>query len=318
MNNILTGEKIKKYFTNSGISVLNKKTIIKSVDCADISIPEGYTAGLVGESGCGKSTLGKCLIKLIEPDAGTIKYRNKDITALKGKDFKDYRRKLQIIFQDPYSTLNPRRTIGGILNEIIKFNKSFLRDEGENLAERTLEMVGLKKSSLIRYPHEFSGGQRQRIAIAKALVCNPELIVCDEPVSALDVSVQSQILNLLKEIQKKFKLSLLFISHDLPSVRHMSHIVYVMYLGEIVEKAFTDDLFDNPKHPYTLALLSATPVISPTTKTKKIILKGDIPSNTAEVKGCRYYNRCHLAENKCRSEKPPIKKMNGHEYRCWL
>ena len=284
------------------------------------NVREGETLGLVGESGCGKTTIGRTVLRLTDPTAGTVEFEGKDLFKLKGKDLKDARRDLQIIFQDPYSSLDPRVQIGDSVMEGLEIHKV-----GKNSKERfgmmleTLKKVGLEEYHARRYPHEFSGGQRQRIGIARALALRPRFIVCDEPVSALDVSIQSQVLNILKDLQAEFKLTYLFIAHNLGVVEHISNRVAVMYLGKMVELADRDELFRNPLHPYTRALMSAIPIPDPTLKREHIILTGDVPSPLNPPKGCRFHPRCPIAVAQCSVEEPAfIEKSPGHSVACWL
>jgi oligopeptide transport system ATP-binding protein len=273
---------------------------------------------LVGESGCGKSTLGRCVIRLLEATSGQISYDGKDITHLKGEELRSLRRRMQIIFQDPYASLNPRMTVGSIIGEPLQIHKiGANKKERLERVQQLLETVGLRKEAINRYPHEFSGGQRQRIGIARALAVEPEFIVCDEPVSALDVSIQAQIINLLMELQQKLGLTYLFIAHDLKVVEHISNRVAVMYLGRVVELAGADDLYKNPQHPYTQALLSAIPIPKVGAKTKRTILQGDVPSPVNPPSGCHFNPRCPIVDEKCRVTDPQLKGTSDlHETRC--
>jgi len=281
-----------------------------AVDGVSFTINEGETLGLVGESGCGKSTVGRTLMRLIEPTSGTIKLDGKDVTDLSKGELRPYRREMQIIFQDPFSSLDPRMTAGNIVGEPL-----MIHNIGENKQERRqlvadlFERVGLRAGQMDNYPHQFSGGQRQRIGIARALALNPKLIVGDEPVSALDVSIQAQVINLLLDLQAERKLSYLFISHNLAVVEHISHKIAVMYLGRIVEYASKETIFRNPKHPYTKALLSAVPVPDPTLKREKLVLQGDVPSPVNPPKGCHFHTRCPFAEDICRKDSPPLREI---------
>jgi len=292
---------------------------VYAVDGLTFTINEGETLGLVGESGCGKSTAGKTILKLIEPTAGTIRLRGERIDHLSPREMRPYRRELQVVFQDPYSSLNPRLSAGAIVAEpLINYGIA----SGRELKDRVTALfakVGLREDQMARYPHEFSGGQRQRIGIARALALNPRLIVCDEPVSALDVSVQAQVVNLLMNLQREFGLSYLFIAHDIAVVEHICHRIAVMYLGKIVELADRRSLFSSPQHPYTEALLSAVPVPDPKAKRKRIILPGDVPSPINPPPGCRFHTRCPYAEARCRVEEPPLRGVRpGHFVACHL
>jgi oligopeptide/dipeptide ABC transporter ATP-binding protein len=292
---------------------------VHAVDGISFDIAEGETLGLVGESGCGKSTAGKTILKLIDPTAGEIRIRGERIDALTRGEMRPYRRRLQVVFQDPYSSLNPRLRVRDIIGEpLVNFGVS----GGSELAERVGELalkVGLREEALDRFPHEFSGGQRQRIGIARALALHPSLIVCDEPVSALDVSVQAQVINLLGDLQREFGLSYLFVAHDLAVVEHISHRIAVMYLGKIVESADKTALFTRPQHPYTEALLSAVPVPDPEAARKRIILKGDVPSPINPPSGCRFHTRCPYAFDRCSKEEPEIREvLPGHHVACHL
>lgn len=289
---------------------------VKAISGISLDIKKGETLGLVGESGCGKSTLGRCLLRLLDPTEGEIYYRNQNITHT--TKLKPFRRKMQIIFQDPYSSLNPRMTVGQILTEPLVIHKLCQSkvDRQERVRE-LLETVGLQSDITDRYPHEFSGGQRQRIGIARALAVNPEFIICDEPVSALDVSIQAQIINLLMALQQKLKLTYLFIAHDLKVVKHISHRVAVMYLGRIVEIAKSLDLYQNPQHPYTKALMSAIPTVGPKTRQELLVLKGDVPSPVHPPKGCAFHPRCPLAGSECQKQVPPLLNIReSHQAAC--
>ena len=317
-NVLIKADNIVKRFPIHGGIFSREVAAVKAVQNISFELKKGETLGLVGESGCGKSTLGRCLIKLIEPSSGRIFYKGQDITEVRGEDLRELRKSMQIIFQDPYASLNPRMTIGAILEEPLIIHNLYPTAEARQ--KRVLELVdlvGLRPEHLSRYPHEFSGGQRQRVGIARALAVNPELIICDEPVSALDVSIQAQVINLLMELQQKLGLTYIFIAHDLKVVEHVSTRVAVMYLGEIVEYAPAEELYKNPKHPYTKALLSAIPVPDPKPREQRIILKGDVPSPINPPQGCYFNPRCPLATEECRVQKPLLEeKTSGHFVSC--
>jgi len=316
--NLIEVRNLRKYFPiKKGVF---SKTIgnVKAVDDVSFSIKKGETLGLVGESGCGKTTVGRSILRLIEPTAGEIIFEGKDITNISSKELKTYRKKMQIIFQDPYSSLNPRITVGGMLNEILKFHEIAEGAAAEKRVEQLLDTVGLRKIHARRYPHEFSGGQRQRIGIARALSVEPKFIVCDEPVSALDVSIQSQILNLLQDLQKEFGITYLFISHDLSVVEHISDRVCVMYLGQLVEMATREALYQHPNHPYSQALLSAVPLPDPRNKSKRIILTGDVPSPANVPTGCYFHPRCPKVFEDCSSIHPVLAGTETHSQSCLL
>ena len=301
---LLTLNNIVKHFPARGGIFKKTDGVVHAVDDVSLSIEEGETFGLVGESGCGKSTLGRVIARLIEPTSGEVIFDSKDITKLKAKELKSVRRGLQLIFQDPYASLNPRMPVGEIIGEALKIHNIANGKERGERVKKLIDIVGLPKGSAYRYPHEFSGGQRQRIGIARALALNPRFIIADEPISALDVSIQAQIINLFKDLQKEFGLTYLFITHDLRVVEYISNRIAVMYLGKIVEIGNSADIYSHPVHPYTEALLSAVPMPDPKRKKKRIILKGDIPSPLNPPSGCRFHTRCIYAQERCRVEEP--------------
>jgi oligopeptide/dipeptide ABC transporter ATP-binding protein len=301
---LLTLNNITKHFPARGGMFKKSDGVVHAVDDVSFSIEEGETFGLVGESGCGKSTLGRVIARLIEPTSGEVIFDSKDITRLKAKELKSVRRGLQLIFQDPYASLNPRMPVGEIIGEALSIHKIANGAEKAERVKKLVDIVGLPKDSAYRYPHEFSGGQRQRIGIARALALNPRFIIADEPISALDVSIQAQIINLFKDLQKEFGLTYLFITHDLRVVEYISNRIAVMYLGKIVEIGKSADIYSHPVHPYTEALLSAVPMPDPKRKKKRIILKGDIPSPLNPPSGCRFHTRCIYAQERCRVEEP--------------
>jgi oligopeptide/dipeptide ABC transporter ATP-binding protein len=292
---------------------------VQAVDGVSFTIRQGETLGMVGESGCGKTTVGRSMLRLIEPTSGSVYFDGTDVLSLKGKALKDMRRNMQIIFQDPYASLDPRMPIGQSVMEGLNVHGiGTRRDRVETMLE-TLKKVGLEDYHARRYPHEFSGGQRQRIGIARALALQPKFIICDEPVSALDVSIQSQVLNILKDLQREFGLTYLFIAHNLSVVEHISDRVAVMYLGKMVELAGRDELFADPKHPYTLALMSAIPIPDPSLKRDRIILKGDVPSPLHPPSGCRFHPRCPVAIERCSVEEPVFREIKpDHWVACWV
>ena len=307
-NVLLRVEHLTKHFPiTRGIIIQRQVGAIQAVDDVSFDIHEGETLGLVGESGCGKSTTGRTIIQLYRPTSGKVYYQDKDLTTMKGEELRQLRRFMQIIFQDPYASLNPRMTVGDIVGEPLEvFGIQKNRKRRRARVQELLRLVGLNPYFINRYPHEFSGGQRQRIGVARALALNPEFIVCDEPISALDVSIQAQVVNLLEELQDKLGLTYLFIAHDLSMVRHISDRTAVMYLGKIVELADREELYNHPLHPYTQALLSAVPVPDPLVEKKRqrIILKGDVPSPANPPSGCRFHPRCPLAQEICSEVQP--------------
>ena len=319
--NLLEVVNLKKYFPIRRGLLGRIVGYVKAVDNVSFNIGVNEVYSLVGESGSGKTTVARCILRLYEPTSGRILFEGKDITKLKGKDLKDYRKKVQAVFQNPFLSLNPRMRIVDIVAEPLLAHMKISKNEARKIATELLERVGLSASLARRFPSDLSGGQAQRVAIARALALKPKLIVLDEPTSALDVSVQAQILNLLEDLGKEYKLSYLLISHDLSVVRYISDRVGVMYLGNIVEEAPTEVLFENPLHPYTQALLSAVPEPDPTLKKlrKRIILPGEPPSAINPPKGCRLHPRCHKVMDICRKEEPPwIEVGEGHKVKCWL
>ncbi|XGC81198.1 ABC transporter ATP-binding protein [Bdellovibrio bacteriovorus] len=315
---LLKVENLTKSFPIYGGLFSREVASVKAVQGISFELKKGETLGLVGESGCGKSTLGRCLIRLHDTTSGKISYNGKDITHIKGEELREMRKKMQIIFQDPFASLNPRMTIGSILEEPLIIHDLYgsAKDRQDRIHE-LIDLVGLRREHLNRYPHEFSGGQRQRVGIARSLAVNPELIVCDEPVSALDVSIQAQVINLLMELQQKLGLTYIFIAHDLKVVEHVSTKVAVMYLGKIVEMAEAEELYRNPKHPYTKALMSAIPVPDPRRKDDRIILTGDVPSPINPPTGCHFHPRCPMAIEDCKTIVPPLEeKVPNHIAAC--
>jgi oligopeptide/dipeptide ABC transporter ATP-binding protein len=309
---LLQVDHLKQYFPVKTDSLLKPKAYVKAVDDVSFHLFEGETLSIVGESGCGKSTTGRAILRLDEPTDGKVLYSGKDILGFNKKEMRKLRGDLQVIFQDPFASLNPRQTVKQILNEAMAIQNVVEKTKRMDRMIELLGYVGLPTEALDRYPHEFSGGQRQRIGIARALAVNPKLIICDEAVSALDVSIQAQILNLLKKLQNQFGLTFLFISHDLSVVRHISDRVMVMYLGKVVEIADKKDLFDSPLHPYTRALLSSIPVPNPALKRERVILKGDVPSPINPPTGCRFHTRCPFATDKCKAEEPALRELGAN------
>ncbi|HIU16254.1 MAG TPA: ATP-binding cassette domain-containing protein [Candidatus Ventricola intestinavium] len=309
---ILSVRDIRKYFPSGS-------QVVKAVDGVSFDVYRGETLGLVGESGCGKSTTGRMTIRLLDVTSGSVLYGGQDIATLKGADLRALRCHMQIIFQDPFSSLDPRKTIGDTIGRPLKVHRLAGRHERFERVLELMERVGLDPNWVNKYPHELDGGRRQRVGIARALAVNPEYIVCDEPVSALDVSIQAQVLNLLQDLQQEMGLTYLFISHDLSVVKHLSNRIAVMYLGKIVELARSEDLFASPAHPYTQALLSAIPIPSIGKKPQRILLQGDVPSPKNPPSGCRFHTRCPYATERCRSEEPCLREVQeGHHVACHL
>lgn len=317
---LLKVEGLKQYFPIKGGFLGRTVNHVKAVDDISFTVYEGETVSIVGESGCGKSTTGRAILRLEEPTEGSVVFQGTDLTKISKGEMRKFRKDLQIIFQDPYASINPRQTVASVLNEAMQIQNVLPPDQRRARIEQLLETVGLRPYQADRYPHEFSGGQRQRIGIARALSVDPKLIICDEAVSALDVSIQAQVLNLLEELQDEYGLTYLFISHDLGVVRHISDRIIVMYLGKIVEIADKDSLFEKPQHPYTKALLSAIPVPDPDAVKNRIVLKGDVPSPIDPPAGCRFHTRCPFATDKCRTEEPVLRTTNEmkdtHEAAC--
>lgn len=314
---LLEVKNLKKYFPiTQGILIQRKVADVKAVDGISLYVNEGETLGLVGESGCGKSTTGRTILQLYRPTEGEVLFRGKDLAKLKGEELRKMRADMQMIFQDPYASLNPRMTVGDIIAEPLEVHNIAKGKEKQERVKELLAVVGLNPYFVNRYPHEFSGGQRQRIGIARAIAVQPDFIVCDEPVSALDVSIQAQVINLLEELQEKFHLTYLFIAHDLSVVRHISDRVAVMYLGKIVEMTDRNTLYENPLHPYTRALLSAVPIPDPVIEEKRerIILVGDVPSPVNPPSGCRFHTRCPLAIPICKQVAPEWRDVGGGHF----
>jgi oligopeptide/dipeptide ABC transporter ATP-binding protein len=316
---LLEARALMRHFPVSGGLFSRERRSVKAVDGVDLIIREGTVVGLVGESGCGKSTLGRLLVRLDEPTAGEIRFRGEDISGKPETELKAVRRELQIVFQNPYASLNPRMTVGETLEEPLAVHGIGDANARRRRAFELLNLVGLRREHYQRFPHQFSGGQRQRIGIARALALSPKLIVCDEPVSALDVSIQSQILNLLQDLKDRLGLSYLFISHDLRVIEHISDRVAVMYLGRIVEEADVATLYREPRHPYTQALIAAVPKPDPALNHEDVVLEGGVPNAINPPPGCHFHPRCPLAVAKCRTDVPPLLEGTpGHHVRCWV
>lgn len=317
-NNLIEIKELVKYFPVRGGLLQRVVAWVKAVDNVSFNIRKGETVGLVGESGCGKTTIGRTMLRLIEPTSGSVIFDGVDVARLKGKDLKAMRRNMQIIFQDPYASLDPRMRIGESISEGLNIHKVGTRRQRFDSVIEILHKVGMEEYHAHRYPHEFSGGQRQRIGIARALALRPKFIIADEPVSALDVSIQSQVLNLLKQLQREFDLTYLFIAHNLSVVEHISDRVAVMYLGKIVEMTTREELFRNPLHPYTQALMSAIPIPDPSLKRERIILQGDVPSPVTPPAGCHFHPRCPVAMDVCGSKEPIFREaIADHQVACW-
>lgn len=309
---------VSKYYSLKQSWLSKEKQILKAVDDISFDLYKGEALGVVGESGCGKTTLGKTMLHLLEADAGTVLFHGQDILKLRGKELRQFRREAQIVYQDPYTSLNPRNTIGKIIGEPLKIQKiEKNREQIKDKVKQMLRVVGLNEDFYGRYPFECSGGQRQRVGIARALIMNPQFIVCDEAVSALDVSTQSQIINLLSDIQKEFELTYIFISHGLSVVRHLCDRIMVMYLGRVVEIADCEEIYDNPLHPYTQALFSAIPLPDPQKKKNRIMLEGDVPNPMHIPEGCPFHTRCKYADDRCKRERPALTEVeNKHMVAC--
>jgi oligopeptide transport system ATP-binding protein len=320
---LLEVKNLKKYFPIRSGNIFQKSQMhVKAVDNVSFTLRKGETLGLVGESGCGKTTCGRTVLKIYDPTEGQILYKGKDIAGLSKKEMIPYRKDMQMIFQDPYASLDPRMMVGDIISEgMLEYNKNMGSGEVKDKVCYLLDKVGLNREYINRYPHEFSGGQRQRIGIARALALDPEFIVCDEPISALDVSIQAQVINMLEELQEEMDLTYLFIAHDLCMVKHISTNIGVMYLGNMVEIGNADEVYNHPQHPYTQALLSAVPLPDPEVakKRQRIVLEGDVPSPINVPKGCPFSGRCRFATERCRNEKPSFKTLSeNHSVACFL
>jgi oligopeptide/dipeptide ABC transporter ATP-binding protein len=316
---LLEVHNLKKYFPVRRGVLSRVVSHVKAVDDVSFAIEKGETFGLVGESGCGKTTTGRAVLRLIEPDSGEVKFEGMDMLKLGSSALRGLRRDMQIIFQDPYASLNPRMTVRSIIGEPFAIHRIASGSERDGRVAELLKTVGLEHSVMNRYPHEFSGGQRQRIGIARALALRPKLIVADEPVSALDVSIQSQIINLLADLQSQLGLTYLFISHAIPVIEHISTRIGVMYVGKLVEVGTSRQICTNPKHPYTQALLSAVPIPDPAAKKQRIVLKGDVPTAINPPSGCRFHPRCPIAVERCKTEEPPLRLLDdGRQAACHL
>lgn len=316
---ILEVKNLKKYFPLNHNFFGKPQTYLRAVDNVSFGVKKGQTIGVVGESGCGKTTLGRTILKLYDSDGGKIWFDGKDLTEIKRNKMNDLRVDIQLVFQDPYSSLPPRMTVGSIISEAVKVHNIVPKEEVQSYTLKIMEQCGLQPSYYDRYPHEFSGGQRQRICIARALAVKPKLVICDEPVSALDVSIQAQVINLLKKLQNEMDLTYVFISHDLSVVKYITDQILVMYLGNMMEYGDTDEIFDNPLHPYTKALFSAVPVPNPDAKMERIILSGDIPSPANPPKGCKFHTRCKECMSVCKMLEPKyIEHTKNHFVACHL
>jgi oligopeptide transport system ATP-binding protein len=318
MSLLVETKNLTKHFdVTKGFILKRRVGVVHAVDNVNLKIKKGQTRALVGESGCGKTTLGKCILRIIEPTSGRVLFEGKDITKVDKGGFKALRRQMQMIFQNPYSSVNPRMSVKQIIKEPLEIHGEYKNGRDDRIIE-LLTLVGLKPEDMNKYPHELSGGMRQRVVIARALALNPKFIVADEPVASIDVSVRAQILNLIMDLQRKLKLTYLYISHDLSTVRNIADEVSVMYLGEIVEEAPTEELFNNPSHPYTKALLSAIPIPDPTKRTKRYLLSGEVPGSISPPSGCRFHTRCPYAANKCSEKTPPLTQVkNDHFVACY-
>ncbi|UII55660.1 ATP-binding cassette domain-containing protein [Cytobacillus spongiae] len=313
---LLKIEGLKKYFSSSTGMFQKSHHHVKAVDGIDLFVKKGETLGIVGESGCGKSTTGNLILRLLEPTGGKVIFEGKDLTTLSHREMQKVRKDIQMVFQDPFSSLNPRMRVFDIIAEPLRTHKVYKGKQLGNEVYELMETVGLDRSFAKRFPHEFSGGQRQRIGIARALALKPKLIVCDEPVSALDVSIQAQILNLLIDLQKKFELTYIFIAHGIPAVKYISDRIAVMYMGEVVEVASKEELFSHTLHPYTSGLVSAVPLPDPTLRERedRLILEDDLPTHMDDLIGCRFYSRCPFGTEKCKNERPVLKEIRQNHY----